>query len=206
MKDIAIYGAGGLGREVRTIIDAINKRNQQFNFIGYFDDGKEGENVLGSLNDLNNWKKPIDVIVAIGSPTIKATIVQSIKNSMVNYPTIVHPAAIIAEPDHIQLGEGTVIGAGAILTTDICVGSHVLVNLNVTIGHDAILGNFTSVMPGTNIAGNVSIDDLVLIGSGANLINAVRVGSRSVIGAGSVVLKEVKAHTTVVGVPAKEKR
>jgi len=35
MKDITIFGAGGFGREVKTIIDAINKSEPSYNFIGF---------------------------------------------------------------------------------------------------------------------------------------------------------------------------
>ena len=39
MKDIAIYGFGGFGREIACVINAINQVTPTWNFIGYFDDG-----------------------------------------------------------------------------------------------------------------------------------------------------------------------
>ena len=78
MKDIAIFGAGGFGREVACLINSINERidckEYRWNLIGFFDDVKEkgfktefGE-VLGGINDLNEWKTPISLAIAIGSP------------------------------------------------------------------------------------------------------------------------------------------
>lgn len=205
MKDIAIYGAGGLGREVKTILDAINRENEVYNFLGFFDDGKKGEKVLGTIADLNRWDKPIALVVAAGAPRVKKDIISKISNSNVQYETVIHPRAITGDSDTITIGEGTIIGAGTILTTDIVIGAHVLINLNVTVGHDSIIGSFTSVMPGVNIAGSVEIGDEVLIGAGANVVNAVTIGGKARIGAGAVVLRDVNAGATVVGVPAREK-
>ena len=41
MRDIAIYGAGGFGREVLAMLEDINAKDHGFNFIGFFDDGKD---------------------------------------------------------------------------------------------------------------------------------------------------------------------
>ena len=40
MKDIAIYGFGGFGREVACVIQAINEIEPTWNLIGFFDDGQ----------------------------------------------------------------------------------------------------------------------------------------------------------------------
>lgn len=40
MKDIAIYGAGGFGREVACLLNAINANDAIWNLIGFFDDVK----------------------------------------------------------------------------------------------------------------------------------------------------------------------
>ena len=61
MEDIAIFGAGGLGREVACLINRINQDKQIYNFIGFFDDEKpKGEfvnygKVLGGIDALNAW-------------------------------------------------------------------------------------------------------------------------------------------------------
>lgn len=205
MRDIAIYGAGGLGKEVLTIINAINKVSPAYNFIGYFDDTKAGERIVGGISALNQWKAPLSLIVAIGAPKIKKSIIQSIVNPQVKYEIIIHPQAIIGDLEKVIIRKGAVIAAGSILTTDIEIGEHVLINLNTTIGHDSTVGDFTSIMPGVNVAGGVHIESSVLIGSGVNIINAVTIESNAIVGAGAVVIKDVRKSTTVVGVPAKEK-
>lgn len=206
MKKIAIYGAGGLGKEVKTIIDAINRIKYSYDFIGFFDDKACGNDIIGDLDKLNQWPKRLFLVVGVGSPMVRKKIVNSITNIKVQYETLIHPSAIIGDVYNVSLGRGTIIGAGSILTTDIEIGEHVLINLNVTVGHDAKIGSFSSIMPGVNIAGGVNIDKTVLIGSGANLINVIKVGENATIGAGAVVIKDIRPHTTAIGIPAKEKR
>lgn len=201
---IAIYGAGGLGKEVKTIIDAINKVKPTYQFIGYFDDNQQGERIIGDVNALNAWKNELYIVVAIGSPVTKKKIIAAIYNQQVKYATLIHPEVIIGDIKKVTIGAGAILTAGSILTTDIKIGNHVLINLNTTIGHDVIISDFCSIMPGVNIAGAVKLELGVLIGSGAIIINEAQVGSAASVGAGAVVTKDIKASTTVVGVPAKE--
>ena len=85
MKDIAIYGAGGFGKEVACLIKRVNNKAPQWNLIGFFDDGKEINTeishygkVLGGINELNKWGEKIAIVIAIGNPNIIKTIVDNI--------------------------------------------------------------------------------------------------------------------------------
>ena len=77
LKDIAIFGVGGFGREVLTLIQDINRVEPTYNIIGFFDDGHEqGEMIngfpnLGTSEDLNQWETPICLAVSIGNPSVK---------------------------------------------------------------------------------------------------------------------------------------
>jgi sugar O-acyltransferase (sialic acid O-acetyltransferase NeuD family) len=205
-KPLLIYGAGGLGREVMSLLLAL----PEWLPLGFVDDNvpagqvvMHGLGVKGGLDVLNAYPEPIDVVIGIGDPLIKARLVRAITNPRVQYPTIIHPAAILQDRASIQCGAGCIITAGCLLTTAITLGNHVLLNLNVTVGHDAVLGDYASVMPGVNISGRVKIGALTYLGSGANVRNSIVVGERSVVGMGAVVVRDVPAGTTVAGVPAK---
>jgi sugar O-acyltransferase (sialic acid O-acetyltransferase NeuD family) len=114
---------------------------------------------------------------------------------------VVSPYAIFN--DIIKIGQGSIICAGANLTTNISVGDFVVVNLNTTVGHDCQLGNYSSLMPGVNLSGNVKLKDCAFVGSGANVLNGVEMGENATLGAGGVLTKSLEANKTAVGVPAK---
>ncbi|HTF20621.1 MAG TPA: acetyltransferase [Chryseolinea sp.] len=209
MKEkILIYGAGGLGREILSLIRA----TQEFDLIGFIDDsvrrGTEikGLKVLGGEEVLHGFDGNVNVVLAIGDPVAKSMRARHLDNRYLQYPAIIHPSAVLQDRESIQLGRGCVIGAGSILTTDINVGDHALVNINCTIGHDSRIGRCTSLMPGVNIAGEVVVGNEVLVGSGASVINRVIIGDRATVGMGAVVLKDVMAGMVVVGVPARPMR
>lgn len=205
-KKIAIYGGGGLGREVVSMLHAL----PEWEVTGFYDDGKEQGMlikqlaVLGGLTELLKVTDATFIVLAMGNPTMKAQLAKRLQeNSNIHFPVLIHPGAVIQEPSSVKLGAGSIITAGVVLTTDIELGDHVLVNLNCTVGHDVHIGDCSSVMPGVALAGEVVIGKGVLIGSGANILNGLHIGDHSRVGAGSVVTKPVASGKTVVGIPAR---
>ena len=205
-KPIAIYGAGGLGKEVLALLDAL----PEWDVIGFFDDGVSKDEIinskpiLGTIQHLIEWKENLALVLAIGAPKVKRQLSEQLspcKN--LSFPVLIHPRALIMDIARVHVGEGAIITAGSILTTNIKIGKHVLVNLNATIGHDSEIGDYCSVMPGANIAGAVRVGETVLIGSGSNVLSEVTIGNGSVIGAGSVVNHDVGNNVTAVGAPAR---
>ncbi len=208
MKDIAIFGAGGFGREVKTIIDAINDIEPTYKIIGFFDDNIDkgeilnGIEVLGGIKELNQYHKPLALAIGIGIPVIKTKVISKINNSQITYPTLIHPNAIISQDD-VRIDEGSIICAGNIITCNIAIGRFVTLNLMCTVGHDTIIGDFASFMPSVNISGEVKIHPLVYIGTGAKIINQIEIGESTTVGAGAIVAKSLPQFCTAVGIPAK---
>lgn len=208
MIDIAIIGAGGFGREVKMLIDQINDKSKKYTFIGYFDDGFEvdtminGYPVLGGIKAVNEIKEKIGIVAAIGLPSLKKSLLAEITNPLIYYPTLIHPNVLIGS-DMVTVGEGTIICAGNILTVNINVGKHVILNLACTVGHDTKIGNYSSFMPSVNISGEVDIMESVYVGTGAKIINQLEIGANTIVGAGAVVSKSLPPNCTAVGIPAK---
>ena len=99
----------------------------------------------------------------------------------------IHPAA--------QLGSGLMLDHGS----GIVIGETAVVEDEVTILQNVTLGG-TGKERGDR---HPKVRRGVLIGAGANIIGNIELGAYSKIGAGSVVLENVPANCTVVGVPAK---
>lgn len=208
MKKIAIIGAGGFGREVKTIIDDINKVEKQYEFVGFFDDGFpkdeviNGFPVLGGVADINDLQEKYAIVIAIGDPKTKAKIHEIISNDLIEYPNIVHPRAMISE-DYVEIGIGNIITAGCIITCNIKIEDFVILNLMCTVGHDTTIKSYASFMPSVNISGEVIIHEKVYVGTGAKIINQLEIGQNTIVGAGAVVAKSLPENCTAVGIPAK---
>ncbi|MCA6073409.1 acetyltransferase [Fulvivirga sedimenti] len=210
-RPLYIYGAGGLGKEVAALIFEINRVTPQWDLRGFFDDAWPEKKVcydlpvIGDLDALLNLQDKIALVVAIGNPVVKRDVILGMAARDIEFPTLIHPNVVRYDRERIHIGDGSVVGAGVTMTTDIKIGHHVLINLHTTIGHDCEIGDFSAIMPGVNLAGGVTVGKSVFIGSGANLVNAVNIGEEARIGAGAVVLRDVYAGKTVVGVPAHER-
>ena len=208
MKDIVIVGAGGFGREVKTIIDAINANSKTYNFLGFYDDtiakGTLINNapILGNLNDLNALNTTVGVLLGIGDPISKSKIIEFLKNELLYFPTIIHPSVIISQDD-VTIDNGCIICAGTIITCNIKLGKFVTLNLMCTVGHDTTIGDYCSFMPSVNISGEVQIEEKVYVGTGAKIINRLEIGKATIVGAGAVVSKSLPENCTAVGIPAK---
>lgn len=213
MREIAIYGAGGFGREVALMIEQINAQNAQpWVVSGYYDDNKQkgsvvdGRPVLGNMDDLNQVRSPLAVVVAIAEPVVRRRVRENIKNPNITFPPIFHPSAQLGDLKRNHFEEGVIITGGNFLTTGIRIQAFAIINLCCTIGHDVLLGEFSTVMPGCSVSGAVNIGSTVLIGSGARILPGISVGDQSKVGAGAVVIEDVPVEVTVVGVPARVAR
>ena len=208
MNKIAIYGAGGFGREVKMLIDQINKYDRKYEFIGYFDDGVpkgsilEGSDLLGGIFELNSFSDKLLLVISIADPIIKLKIIESITNSNISFPVLIHPSCIIGD-FNIKIGEGSIVCASTIITVNVEIGNHVILNLACTVGHDTKIGSYSSFMPSVNISGEVVIGDQVYCGTGVKIINKIAIGEGTIVGAGALVHKDLPSHCTAVGFPAK---
>lgn len=203
---VAVVGAGGLAREVEWLIQEVG----QHDFAGFFvsDRSHMSDIASGDLNDLcmKFFEGQIDsVVIGVGDPLLRSDLFQRVTRDIsgIRWVTLVHPSVIIDRRSS-SVGEGSIICAGSIITTNVRIGRNCAINLSVTIGHDAVIEDHCVINPGANISGNVRIEESVLVGTGASIIQKLSVGKRSIVGASACVTRDVSSDKTVVGVPAKE--
>lgn len=99
----------------------------------------------------------------------------------------IHPGATIGRRLFIDHGMGIVIG-------ETCeIGDDVTIYQGVTLGG-------TGKEKGKR---HPTLHNNVLVATGAKVLGSITIGERSKVGAGSVVLKDVPADSTVVGIPGK---
>lgn len=210
MKEIAIVGAGGFGREVQWLIERINEAGQgdKWEILGYIDDGIEpgtgvdGHEVIGGVGFLIGREAPLAVVCAIGAAeTRKRVIGRIISNKHLSFPNLIDPSARISS--RTGWGSGNIVCAGNIITVGITVGDFCIINLDCTVGHDSVIGSFTTLYPGVNVSGNVTVGKCSEIGTGAQIIQGISIGSGVIIGAGSVVISDMPGGCTAVGCPCR---
>ena len=208
--NVVILGAGGLAREVYWVFcDSNEKTAQKWKVLGFIDDNRAnlGKNLCGLtvLGDFRWFKRrgigQVKAVCAMGSPRAKRSMVERAARVGLEFCTIVHPSVQMSK--YVDLGFGTVITAGCILTTQVRIGNHVFLNLDTTVGHDVVIEGFVNMAPGCHISGNVTLKEGTDLGTGAVVLQGITVGQWSTVGAGAVVIEDVPDNAVVVGVPAR---
>lgn len=208
MKDIAIFGAGGFGREVACLINLVNKEKPTWNFIGFFDDNpnqkgtyNEYGKIFGGVDVLNEWKKPLGVLLAIGNGSTTKKIVERINNPLVDYPNFLFHTTF-SDQDSVKMGRGNIMTSGH-FSCAVEIGSFNVMNGDTVFGHDDKIGNFNSFMPGVRVSGEVIIGDECLFGVNSIVLQQIKIGNNVHLGAGSVLMTKPKDGGTYIGNPAK---
>lgn len=225
--DIFIIGTGGFAREVVELIEDINEHisfnppikssffgyGHTWNILGYLDSDStrwgtkvNGYEVLGDESVLDEYLQKSEgiyphVAIGIGSPQIKRKIVEKL-NGKVFFPNLAHPTATIGRHE-TTFGVGNIITAGCVITCNVSIGNHVMINLNCTVGHDAVIQDYTVMSPGVNLSGNTVIEEGCYIGNGASILEKKTIGAWSIVGGLALVNSDLPKNTTSVGVPAK---
>lgn len=205
-----IIGAAGFAKEVDWLLNDIDSQYNIDHFVAKENIGNiiNGSTIITDeeFENLSLKNDSSNVFISMGSPAVKYAVYKRLpQQAKLLFPTIIHPSVICDKrKGKITIGDGTIICAGNILTTDITIGDFVHLNLDCTVGHDSIIGDFSTISPGVHISGNVAIGKRVFIGTGAVLLEKISICDDAIIGAGAVVTRPVTEAGTYAGIPAKK--
>lgn len=211
MKDLYIIGAGGFGREVAWLVERINEVKPTWNLKGFIDDNKnlwgtkeDAYPVLGGCEYLLKKSEEHEVytVCAVGSVKVRKRIIEKLKDCGIHFATVIDPSVLISSK--VNVGEGTIICAGTIITVNITIGNHVIINLDCTLGHDDVISDFVTIYPSVNVSGNVVVRECSELGTGAQIIQGKCIESNTILGAGTIVISDIEESGTYVGSPAKK--
>lgn len=207
MRQLVIFGTGGMARDLHALLRDLVLATSHFEILGFLDDDPaahgtrvHGLPVLGDAAWIAR-NTHVEVALGVGSPPAKRRVVHRLRAAGARFPSLVHPSAVVG-PD-VSLAEGAIVSAGCVLTTDISVGPFVTINTHCTLAHDDLVDAYATLAPGVHLAGNVRVRTGADLGIGAVTIQGVRIGEWSIVGAGAVVTADLPANVTAVGVPAR---
>ena len=212
MKDIAIYGAGGFGKEVACLIKRINEKEPTWSLVGFFDDDPalKGKMIshfgpcLGGIDVLNDYPTELSVAMALGNSHVVKQLVEKVKNDKISFPNLIDTSFCLVDPETFIIGEGNIIQGPGCVTCDVSIGNFNVFNGSVVVGHDVKIGSFNTFMPAARISGEVIIGELDFFGVSSIVLQQLKIGNNVRVGAGSVLMTKPKDGNLYIGVPAKK--
>lgn len=207
-KKICIFGTGGFGREVLCcLIDYINaNNNSKIEDITCFmvDDEYFKDNIIMGINVIKKSEfDPLlyDLVVAVANPILRKNIIDKLPINT-TFAKIIHPSAVISK--WVEIGEGSIITAGTIITCNIKIGKHSHLNLQTTIGHDCQIGDFFTTAPGAKISGNCQIGNNVYLATNSSVRENIKICDNVTVGMGGVVVSDIKESGVYIGNPVRK--
>lgn len=204
---VCIVGTGGFGRETLCcLIDSLKGTRNKINDIACFmvhDEYYQDEYVNGlkvipeSKFDPEHYK----VIVAIGDPKLRKNFVDKLPKAT-KYATIIHPSAVLSQ--WVEIGEGSIITAGTIVTCNVKLGKHTQLNLHTTIGHDCLAADYFTTAPAVNVSGKCNFGECVYLGTNSSVRQGVSICDNVTIGMGGIVIKNIDDEGVYIGNPVKK--
>ena len=199
-QKLILIGAGGHSKSVADSIDLTT-----YELIGFLDGNKTGSHmnlpIIGkSLEDVEDYRE-YKYFVAIGDVSARKMWFEKLQSHGVNIINIIDKTAVVA--DTAKIGIGNFIGKYAVINADAIIGDNNVINTKALVEHECKVGNHTHLSTNSTINGNVVVEDSVFFGSCAVCNGQLKIGENAIVGSGSVLIKDVEANTTVVGVPAR---
>ena len=198
IRKLVIIGASGHGKVIADIALMCGYLD-----ILFLDDNAAvsqcaGFPVVGTTSMAGKLGDCCDYIVAIGNPMARERIQERIDGRLA---ILVHPNATIGR--RVEIGEGTVVMAGAVVNSDTVIGKGAIVNTCASVDHDCRISNYVHVSVGAHVAGTVDIRERTWLGIGSCVSNNVSICSDCMVGAGAVVVHDIDVSGTYIGIPAR---
>lgn len=215
MKDIIIIGAGDIGREVAALLKRINAVKPTWNLVGFADDDIENKpkgsrneygKVLGTVAEINAVTEPVNVVIAFGSAKTVQAVRSRLTNTLIHFPNIIAPEAMISDSENYKMGQGNVLFAFSSLGCNARIGDfNILINYS-SIGHDVNAGDYNVLMTSAHIGGGCRIGSVNTFGMGSVVKSGISVNNYTTLEDGSILLEASQDGGTYMGNPAERLR
>ena len=211
MKQVAIFGVSGFGREVIPLVRSQLQGNEEPYQLVFVDDSPpaaecNGHQVLKYSQWLNLPASSRHISIAIANGTIREKLASRCRADGVEFFEVRAQNAL--QFDNVSIGVGAILGSFVHITSNVRIGDHFHANIYSYVAHDCEIGNYVTFAPRVMCNGNVIIEDHAYVGTGAIIKQGqpgvpTVIGQGAIIGMGSVVTRSVPPGVTMVGNPAK---
>ena len=210
-RQLIIIGAGGHGSEVYAYTRELAPELRVAGVVDEFQPPGPwwDTQLLGDFGKLEAFlaahpDELFHYITAAGANALRRRLVaqvEALRCPNLSAASVVHPRASIG--CDVEIGAGTCLAPGSIVTTRVRMGEHCILNVNASVSHDCVVGAFTNINPGAVVCGSVRLGTGCYVGAGATILEKRTIGDDVIIGAGAVVTRDLPAGVTAVGVPAR---
>lgn len=197
---LAIYCAGGLGREVLEFARGISRWDE----IIFVDDVTDATEVRDArvlrFPDVANLGTDVEFIIASGEPAGRKALYEKIKAAGHHFTSLVSPYASFLPG--AQIGEGC-IAYDCSLSVDAVIGDNVFIGSYAIVGHDSTFGSHGVLSTNCFIGGKTHIGECVYMAANSCAKDRITVGDKAIISMGAVLLRNVRPGAIMVGNPAR---
>lgn len=203
---LGIYGAGGVGREVRDIAELLGLWNE----VVFIDDtGEEGLFQGAKRMPYEKFSccyspEETELTIAVGEPEHKIALYRKIKLAGYSFAKLIHPMAYIS-PSAV-LGEGVIVKMGSFISCNTVIKANTSIEIGCMIAHDCVIHENSQISSGVSLGGGDIVGTGVFIGMNASVKEKTKIGNHTIIGMGSVVLHDMPENVIAWGNPAKVRR
>jgi sugar O-acyltransferase (sialic acid O-acetyltransferase NeuD family) len=204
---IVIVGAGDQAESIADLIDALRRRGDDIELLGYLDDDptvSRNSSALakriGALELINSIKCD-GIIICIEDNCKRKKLFDRAKALGHKVVTLIHPSAIVAPS--VTIGEGSIIFADVVINEFTEIGVNVLINTNVLIEHHCHIDAHICLASGVHLFDTVTINIGASLGENVEVHPNKIIGRLSIVGAGAVVTDNLPDCITAVGIPAR---
>lgn len=204
MKPFVIVGTGGMGRELLGwIAGCSSDTRERFRVAAFISEaGDDGTSIHGvPVLHPKDWTDEAPrFVMAFADPVKKKRLALELEAKGWEPEIFIHDTAVVGLS--ATIGRGTVVCPFCRISTDCEIGDHVLVNGGSGIGHDAVVGSYSSLLGSVSVNGSTRVGEGVTLGAGSMIYPGKKVGNWAKIGLASVVLRNVPEGATMFGSPA----
>ena len=200
LKKLIIYGASDFGCEIMYVAMENKDSYGKYETIAFIDDdidkiGKKLENVdIISLDMAANLvtKHEVYFIAGVGNTLARKKIVEELVRAIPDqkFAIVIHKSVIMMSNTEIE--EGVFIAPGATIAIRCYLKAHSVINQNVSVGHDSVVGKYSIVSPGCILSGRTSIGKTTFLGSNVVTYPGVTIGNNCDVSALNVVTRDLE--------------